>query len=424
MINHVIAINKKGISHEQCEDSVYIDNHNAIYIVCDGVSNSLYGGLGAKELSENIGKSLAIPKAKKYLAQKNPDDIRKMLCELIRRVTESTMEKLSCSADDIASTLIVVSIYDDTITVIHAGDGAVFAAPEVYQNEVPMIVSYPDNDAEQRVFPAASPRQIERMRVIRLKARDIKCLAFGTDGFTGRYIRPETMGFDGYSLNEVFKVNNEEELNSLIENNHLSRPAITDDISAVIIKFDNAIEYTGNSIAGHIENHKEETQSPAIKSADTDGEFLGKNKKSESNQEEQSKTTPNNTVVATSVKIIFSVLLVCCAIAVCILGYYTEAANKEYDKEVAALSEEVSNLQNRVEILENTEEENEVVSNDTYDETDSDTVNDENSMDGALREGETIKGETSSNENIIGEETPNDEEAVTQSPINGNYTRY
>lgn len=84
-----------------------------------------------------------------------------------------------------------------------------------------MMVSYPDNDSKQRVYPAASSRQLERMRVIRLHQGDVKCLVFGTDGFTDKYLRPATKGFDGYALNNVFKIQNGEELNSLIENSHL-----------------------------------------------------------------------------------------------------------------------------------------------------------------------------------------------------------
>ena len=76
------------------------------------------------------------------------------------------------------------------------------------------------NDAKQRVFPAASPLQLERMRVLRLNTNDLKCIAFGTDGFTDKYLRPHTSGFDGYGLHEVFKINNDEEFEELVKNKH------------------------------------------------------------------------------------------------------------------------------------------------------------------------------------------------------------
>ncbi len=349
MINNVISINRQGLSHEQCEDSVYVDKINSVFVVCDGVSNSLYGGEGAKTLSAYIGKSIANEQAKKHLAVDNALSVRETMVKHIKKSSELTAQKLGCQLSDISTTMIVVSVWNGVITVIHAGDGGVFAAPEVCQDEVPILLSYPDNDAEQKVFPAASPSQLERMRVIRLKASDIKCLAFGTDGFTDAYLRPRTSGFDGYGLNEVFKVNSNDELEELIKIKHLKRPAITDDISAIILKFDNAIEYNGNFKP--VEEITEDPNKIPIKN---------KENKQVDNISPESVSTPkpNKMKDADKIKktvwIMLSVLVICCMAAVCVLGNSIKMVSNNSDKQISNLSEEISSLQYRVDEFENT----------------------------------------------------------------------
>lgn len=433
MNSNVFVINKKGLSHTLCEDSVYIDRSNGVYVVCDGVSNSLYGGVGAKELSESIGRILAMPKTKKYLAQKSPQEIRKVICAQIQKCTQSTMASLSCSANDVASTLIAVSVYEDVLTIIHAGDGAVFAAPEVYQNEVPLIVSYPDNDAEQRVFPAASPRQLERMRVIHLKTSDIKCLALGTDGFTDRYIRPETMGFDGYSLNAVFQLNSVEELASLIENNHLSRPAITDDISAVIIKFENGIAYTGKAVAAPTETTEKTLKTtPAEKEQRT--ELTGQKDKPALNEESPKKVSKTAVRVLAA---IFAAWVIVCTAAVCILGNYVNSIQNTLDSEMPTLSEEITELQRRVHVLEREQEETLSAPTQADDEEavadNVETVEDASEEDETTDEAETAANEgedSAAEEDAIGNEDEiygagsGYDTAAAQSSFNDNYTRY
>lgn len=357
MINNVISINKQGSSHEQCEDGIYEDKINRVFVVCDGVSNSLYGGEGAKALSIYIGKAIANEQTKKHIAVDNVSSVRNTMVKLISKSSELTIQKLCCELDDISTTLIVVSVWNDIVTVIHAGDGAVFAAPEVYQDEVPLIVSYPDNDAEQKVFPAASPRQFERMRVIRLKGSDIKCLAFGTDGFTDAYLRPEKMGFDGYGLHELCKIETNEELENLIKRKHLTkRPIITDDISAIILKFDNDIEYNGN-YKKSVEEITEEPNKIPIKNREN---------KQVDNISPESVSIPESNKVKDADKIkkviliMLSVLVICCMVAVCVLGNSIKMVSNNSNKHISNLSEEISSLHDRVDELEKTmtEEEN------------------------------------------------------------------
>ena len=355
MISNVLAINKKGLSHERCEDSIYVDNINRVYVVCDGVSNSVYGGDGAKALCAFIGEKLSHENAKQYLAHESVQDIRKTLVDLIKQCTELTTQRLACRPDDIASTLIAVSVYDDIATIIHAGDGAVFAAPEVYQDEVPLIVSYPDNDAKQRVFPAASPFQLERMRVLRLNTKDLKCIAFGTDGFTDAYLRPHTSGFNAYGLYAVFEIDNNDELEDVIKNKHLIRPAITDDISAVIIKFDNGIEYTGKPQSESVPTQTNAENKIVIKETnkepdDASKEVVPINRANCNNAENNAENKAPKMILT-----VLSILVICSMIAVCVFGYSMKSANQGYDKQFSSLSEQVSSLQERVSKLEKLE---------------------------------------------------------------------
>lgn len=352
MINNVISINKQGLSHEQCEDRIYEDKINSVFVVCDGVSNSLYGGEGAKALSAYIGKAIANEQTKKHLAVDNVSYVRDTMVKLISKSSELTIKKLGCELRDISTTMIVVSVWDDIVTVIHAGDGAVFASPEVYQDEVPLIVSYPDNDAEQKVFPAASPRQLERMRVIRLKTSDIKCLVFGTDGFTDAYLRPEKMGFDGYGLHELCKIETNEELENIVKRKHLSkRPIITDDISAIILKFDNDIEYDGMGKVKPVEEITEDFNKIPIKNKE--------NKQVDNTSPESASIPESNKVldadrIKKAVLIILSVLVICCMAAVCVFGNNIKAVNENHGQQISNMSEEISSLHSRVDGLEKT----------------------------------------------------------------------
>lgn len=388
MINNVIYINRQGLSHPQCEDSAFIDYDNAVYVVCDGVSNSAYGGEGAKELSENIGKLFSDLKVRKFISIGRVEDVRKFMISVIKDSTESTANKLGCNVNDIASTLIVVSLFKEIITIIHAGDGAVFAAPETVQDEVPMIVSYPDNDSKQRVYPAASPRQLERMRVLRLHQGDIKCLAFGTDGFTDKYLRPATKGFDGYSLNNVFKIQNEEELNSLIENNHLKRPAITDDITAVIIKFNNGIDYTKKAVVEPVES--QDTVKINIKTPD-DTPVDEENNRVDTDSETEKREFSRK--VNKAILLSISVLVICCVIAVGIFGKNLQTVNKNANEQISNMSEEISHLKSRVEKLETTtvkvEEESNAYESTTISDSEKETTSQtQNSLDDDMKPNE------------------------------------
>lgn len=410
MISNVLSINRKGLSHERCEDSIYVNNINRVYVVCDGVSNSINGGEGAKALCSFIGEKLSHENAKKYIANKSVQDIRETLVGLIKQCTDLTTERLACRPDDIASTLIVVSVYDDIATVIHAGDGGVFAAPDVYQDEVPIIVSYPDNDAKQRVFPAASPFQLERMRVLRLNTRDLKCIAFGTDGFTDKYLRPHTCGFDGYGLHEIFEINNNEELEELIENKHLKRPAITDDISAVIIKFDNGIEYTGKSQSDPVPTQTTSENKIVIKETNKKLDVASKEVVPINNKAE------NNTENKTSkiILMILSILVIFLMIAVCVFGFSMKSTNQDYNKQLTSLSKRVSSLQERVSELEKFES--------TTEET---TLEDDNVSDDDEENTSTIsENDFENDDNTDNQELTTNSNTTSQPSTTDNYARY
>lgn len=410
MISNVLSINRKGLSHERCEDSIYVNNINRVYVVCDGVSNSINGGEGAKALCEYIGEKLSHENAKEYLAHKSVQDIRKTIVGLIKQCTDLTTQRLACRPDDIASTLIVVSFCNDIATIIHAGDGAVFAAPEVYEDETPILLSYPDNDAKQRVFPAASPLQLERMRVLRLNTKDLKCIAFGTDGFTDAHLRPQTCGFDGYGLHEVFKITNNEELEEFIKNKHLKRPAITDDISAVIIKFDNGIEYTGKPQSTPISTQTNSENKIVIKETNKEPDVASReivpiNNKTENNAESKA---PKMILTLLSILIIFSM------IAVCVFGYNIKSKNQEYDRQLTSLSERVSNLQERVSKLEKVES--------TTDETtlENDNVLDDDEENTFKRSENDFENE----DNTDNYDSPTNNNTTSQPPTTDNNSRY
>lgn len=356
MIKNLLSINKKGLSHTQCEDSIFINAEAGTFIVCDGVSSVMHGREGAQALSSFMGEALSSPELQERFSTASASAVRKEVVKLIKECTDATANELGCKAIDLSCTFIAVIVCKDTITVLHAGDGAVFAAPAVEQNECPLLVSHPDNDSSYRVYPAAAPQQLTRMRVMRVKASDIKALALGSDGFTDSYIKPCQCGFDGISLNEVWALQSNEELKKLVKRRHLEAPPIQDDISAIVVKFDN---YEKGPQPVHASSFEANPEDDGNEPDNNDNEPMDDNNEIEIVQKEEYEPQPESKPkkkkrfnLQGALLSVLSILIACCIATIGWLYIELESMKVQEIKQSAETADTINELQNRVDELE------------------------------------------------------------------------
>ena len=251
-------LNRIGRSHihdnKPCDDAVYISTSGDVVCVADGVSNSSMGGLGASSLVNNIGRYVSRSNVKVFLENGAPDEIRTNICSAIEKVMKQLCQEHKASADDFASTLLVaVKTSDKHITLLHAGDGAIFGKPRTNQETTVSILSMPDNAANGAVYPAHDCLQKERMRVIRICEDDYDTIALCTDGFSDSYLKRDY--FDPYSVSEALSINDNDSLDRLVDERHIALSRITDDISCVILHLHDSElvakrDYTAPNISG------------------------------------------------------------------------------------------------------------------------------------------------------------------------------
>ena len=92
-----LYINKAGKLHlvakKACEDAIFIDNTNNVAVVCDGVSNALFGEATAKYIADKMGEFLKTPMVKKVLKNETPEKIRKVVFKRIAELTDDLCQK-------------------------------------------------------------------------------------------------------------------------------------------------------------------------------------------------------------------------------------------------------------------------------------------------------------------------------------------
>ena len=238
----IIQINQTGKAHRidgrSCEDALFVSEAPFVCCLADGVSNSTYGGLGAKHLVDSIGHYLTRENVLSRFSEMDAQSVRQDFVSMISQVTNYLCQHHPNSKpNDFAATFMACFIYQDTLTIVHAGDGAIFALHNTKKEVDPVILSYPDDNQFDQVYHAAHKDTISRLRVLRLRLSDLKGLILGTDGFTNAYLNPSYQGFDSESLLEAFDVRSNQELTDLVKNVHIREHQITDDISAIVVRF-------------------------------------------------------------------------------------------------------------------------------------------------------------------------------------------
>ena len=235
-----VSINQRGTAHKngECEDALFVSQDKTVFCLADGVSNSRYGAVGAKLVVTELGKRFKTLKYKRLLNTGSVEEVRIEICKVIDEVLVLLCKKYNeTDKDAFASTfLALVQTDSNNITILHAGDGAVFGQPKTNQKNFATILSYPDNDSDGSVYSAGNSDQVNRMRVIRLKTDDYNSLMLCTDGFSEAYLVPSFQAYNVDSITKAFEAKSNEELQRLVYREHICERGISDDISCVICR--------------------------------------------------------------------------------------------------------------------------------------------------------------------------------------------
>lgn len=240
-----IKINQKGKAHKngKCEDAFFISADETVFCLADGVSNSRYGAAGANHIVNACGKAFLSPDFKDLLKNESVEVVRNSVCNII----DNALTKLCKKANErdkeaFASTFLAfIKTDENDVTLIHAGDGAIFGKPKTDQMYFATVLSYPDNTPDGKVYSAGHPEQRNRMRVIRIKPDDYDSIMLCTDGFSEAYLVPSFQAYNIDAITEAFKVRSEAELAELVHREHICERDISDDISCILCVMDDSV---------------------------------------------------------------------------------------------------------------------------------------------------------------------------------------
>lgn len=269
-----LKISKAGQLHKvtkkPCEDAIFIDDTNNVAVVCDGVSNALYGEITAKYIADKMGEFLATTMIKQLLKKGTPEKIRQVVFKKIIELTDNLCQKYN-SKDiyQFACTFLALVEFESQIVLFHAGDGVIFGELNSECEASVSIISCPDNERNSgSVYHAGNKEQLTRMRVLRLNKGDYKSIALCTDGFSNPYFNPKRECFKMWDLKQVFNVRDNTELNLLVEEYHLSREINEiDDISCVIYRTNANETFNGFEFQYEEKNLSRVKENPAISSS-------------------------------------------------------------------------------------------------------------------------------------------------------------
>lgn len=234
----IFSVNLTGknhrADHRECEDALYISPDERVVVVCDGVSNSKYGGSGAHVLADKLGKRLSEVKPS-FFEDNSLESIRNETYYYIKeKIQDLANRHPGSKLDDFASTLLAyVKVNDKCACIIHCGDGCIFAKPKCSPKDFSIVLSSPDQDGHGNVFAACDEEQLQRMRVMRIRLDDYEGIALCTDGFSEPFLR---RGEDVFSISEssvVFQAQSNGDLLNIVTQYH---KRVGDDITCALIK--------------------------------------------------------------------------------------------------------------------------------------------------------------------------------------------
>ncbi len=245
--------------------------------------------------------------------------------------------------DDFASTFLAcVRTSNENITIIHAGDGAVFAQPNTEGKITATVISYPDNAPNGSVYAAGDEDQVHRMRVFRLKASDYKKIILSTDGFSEAYLVPYNQSFDAHHLAEVFEARTNKDLEELVKRRHIEKVRISDDISCIIYNTD---EFNYSNIRPmHIHNNKSKSANKRPPTNDEPKVLVSKQKESKQAVIERKKKEYRTVMMKMFVCLMFMLMVFILATSFFEFKQDTLNTISELQNEISSLSKQISDI--------------------------------------------------------------------------------
>lgn len=233
----IFSANFKGQRHHNCDDSVYVNEKNKIAAVADGVGSAKNSRFGSRRLADGSGEYFTPLIRNEFKVKPYAELKEKTYYNFIMPILNNAAAELDCTVEDVTTTFICAFDNDDTLTVIHCGDGAVIGVENTEQERI-VPLSLPDNDDFDHVYSAENKDTPSRMRIINVDKKAFKIIILATDGFTEPFISQPRKYFSFGEVKGLSSINNDKELIDFINKNHIKSCNVEDDISAVYIKID------------------------------------------------------------------------------------------------------------------------------------------------------------------------------------------
>lgn len=174
----------QGSSHKKqqipCQDKTKAVFLNGTYVIAlsDGAGSAKMSQFGAACVVESIIELFASDFEDLYSESNGVQVKIRIIQELSKRIGAES-ERLKCTANDLASTLLAVAIKDDSFIIAHIGDGVI----GYLDGNKLKVASAPDNgEFSNETFFVTSPNTINNMRMFKGKINNIAGFVIMSDG--------------------------------------------------------------------------------------------------------------------------------------------------------------------------------------------------------------------------------------------------
>lgn len=417
---------KKRGQNEDCQDAIFFDT--GVYCVADGVSNSKFGGDAAWYLVDGLGTFFSEPSNLQKLVTKETQEIREIVHDkvkesLLNLMYEEYGEKNEDKLNDFATTFLAcVRLNEDSVLIIHAGDGMIIGQLNCEGSNI-VPISLPDNKgSDSCVYAVAEESQRKRMRVIRLNAKDYKKILLCSDGFSAPYLTGDKHVIVNVGdLADVFLVD-KEGLKEIVKTKHY--PAkVKDDISVIIYDVPADDSYVGNAQfndykdnADKQQNHKSQKQEEKKqKMAEKTKEHMISPKIEESRVQEQTESAQKNPLPPpiedrsnqnnkTKNKVtVISVFILILALVVVLCNFKMLKEHKNLDERYNEISNQFEEIKQNMSLIESQLQT--TGGSETENSTEPETELDESEQAGDSTDAETVYGPATSTTEATGSDT-------------------
>lgn len=208
-VSRVFGASVIGPLHVQlnlpCQDACgyeVLPSGSFIIAAADGLGSATMSEVGARMAIESV-VSASLAALNSCQEQKpNLEDIVRKAVGIARSVLESHSVAQSCKLRDLACTLILAIVGEDSLSVAHIGDGAVVARLD---GRLSLISSPGDSEFTNEVVPLTSSNWREDLRIVTTTSC-VESIAVLTDGCQRAAFRKSEQGLEPFErfFNPIF----------------------------------------------------------------------------------------------------------------------------------------------------------------------------------------------------------------------------